>query len=111
MASHPVVVPMRHPVSIFESWIAQDKPLALLPNQFQILKTMVDPVGPIYLPLDVPDRDSWLAKLNARLGLELQTDWPVIMSCGKRATLTDAHREAVVEIMADGFFDRFGYEV
>lgn len=111
MESHCAVVPMRHPASVIESWLARDKPFEPLLTQWQILKTMVDPADPIYLPLDVPDRDRWLSELNCKLGLELQTDWPVIMSCGKSAVLSDVHRAAVAEVMADGFFDRFGYEV
>ena len=111
MEHQPLVVPMRHPASVVESWLARDKPIEPLLPQWEMLKTMVDPARPIYLPLDVPDRDRWLGELNGKLGLKLQTDWPVIMSCGKSAVLSDVHRAAVVEVMADGFFDRFGYEV
>lgn len=111
-----VVVPMRHPISVAESWKARPKKMTQMTQedliiQWNILKSVVDPHHPIYLPLDVPDRDNWLQALNAKTGLNIHTHWPVIMSCNKSAELNDDERESVFEVMADGFFDRFGYEV
>jgi hypothetical protein len=63
------------------------------------------------LPIDSPAREQWLDPIRGFLHKELQTDWPVVMSCNKSAELTDDERESVFEVMADGFFDRFGYEV
>ena len=111
LGEHNTVVPVRHPLLVAASWKAQDKDLNLLPAQWEILKSTVAPHDPMYIPLDVPNRDSYLFKMNQRLGLNIQTDWPVIMSCNKSATLSENDREAVIEVMADGFFDRFGYEV
>lgn len=104
------VVPMRHPVSVAESWKARGRDLANLAIQWNILKTEVDPYEPMYLPIDSPDRMNWLDTISRNIDRELQTDWPVVMSCNKSATLTETEREAVVEVMDDGFFDRFGYE-
>ena len=105
------VVPLRHPLSVARSWKAREKNLKLLPVQWQVLKRDVAPHNPLYLPLDALDRQDWLDRINEALGMDLQTDWPVIMSCEKTATLTEAERDSVSEVMADGFFDRFGYEV
>ncbi len=104
------VVPLRHPMSVAASWKARGEDLSLLPFQWEILKNEVDPHKPSYLPMDVPERDKWLAEFNERNGLNIHTDWPVIMSCNKSAELSQNDRQAVIEVMADGFFDRFGYE-
>ncbi len=115
--SHRAVVPMRNPFAVATSWKAREKDLdgfgslmEKLNSQWDCLKKMVQPYNPIYLPIDAPDRENWLAALNKELGLELQTDWPVVMSCNKSAELSFNDRQAVIEVMADGFFDRFGYE-
>lgn len=105
------IVPLRHPLTVARSWKARDKDLSLLPVQWQILKKEVDPHEPMYLPLDSPDRMNWLDTISRNMGQELQTGWPVVMSCNKSAELTDEEREGVVAVMADGFFDRFDYEV
>jgi hypothetical protein len=104
------VVPMRHPVSVAESWKARGKDLANLARQWSTLKTQVEPYEPSYLPLDVEDKEKWLTEFNEKTGLNIHTQWPVVMSCNKSATLTETERAAVVEVMDDGFFDRFGYE-
>ena len=105
------IVPMRHPLSVAASWKARDKDLSELPGQWQILKNEVALYDPMYLPIDSPDRNNWLHAISRKIDQEIQTDWPVVMSCNKSAELTEAEREAVVAVMADGFFDRFGYEV
>ena len=111
MDSHRVVVPMRHPMSVAASWIAREKDMKKLYFQWNCLKTLVHPCAPMYLPLDSPDRMNWLDTICRNVDEELQTEWPVIMSCNKSATLSENDRAAVIEVMADGFFDRFGYEV
>ena len=108
---HHCIVPLRHPMSVAASWKARACDLSLLPGQWVILKNEVDPYKPMYLPIDSPDRMNWLDVISRNIGQELQTDWPVVMSCNKSATLNDDERESVFEVMADGFFDRFGYEV
>ena len=111
LSRYPCIVPMRHPLTVAASWKARNEDLSLLPGQWAILKTEVDPYEPMYLPIDSPDRMNWLDTICRNIDRELQTDWPVVMSCNKSATLTDSERAAVVEVMADGFFGRFGYEV
>ncbi len=107
----PVIVPMRHPLTVAESWKARDKDLSPLPAQWNILKNEVHQYNPLYLPIDHPDREAWLDAIRRKLGIQIQTDWPVVMSCNKSAELTDEERADVVAVMADGFFDRFNYEV
>ena len=107
------LVPMRHPILVAQSWKARGKTgrFLELAAQWKLLKDHIAPHDPLYLPIDSPDRENWLDKIRNFLNSEIQTDWPVIMSCNKSATLTDEEREAVIEVMADGFFDRFGYSI
>jgi hypothetical protein len=105
----PTIVPLRHPASVAVSWKAREKSMWALENQWEILREMVAPYNPIYLPIDVDDRQSWLDKLNERLGMNIQTDWPVIMSRKQTATLEDEELASVGRVMADGFFTQFGY--
>ena len=107
----PCIVPLRHPLTVAASWKARGKNLSNLAGQWQILKTEVDPYLPMYLPIDSPEREQWLEPIRGFIDPKLQTDWPVVMSCNKSAELTDDERASVFEVMADGFFDRFGYEV
>ena len=107
------LVPIRHPMSVAESWKARGKVnrFSELAEQWMLLKKYISPHNPLYLPVDSPDRESWLEKIRIFLDSDIQTDWPVVMSSNKSATLTEAERATVLEVMADGFFDRFGYEV
>ena len=110
-SSRATIVPLRHPAKVAASWKARGKDLSRLVAQWNILKNIVDEHDPMYLPIDVPDRMNWLDTISRNIDRELQTDWPVVMSCNKSATLSENDKAAVIEVMADGFFDRFGYEV
>ena len=70
-----VVVPIRHPVKVAESWKLRNYDLAALDEQWRTLVDVVAPHDPIYLPVDHPDRNLYLDVLNERMGLDLQTDW------------------------------------
>ena len=108
---YPIIVPMRHPQKVFESWKVREKNLDHLVRQYHILKKLVAPYNPYYLPIDVFERETWLENINARFGLDIQTNWPVIMSRKQTAVLDTDEIELVQQVMADGFFDQFGYEV
>lgn len=82
--SDHVIVPLRHPAVVAESWKKRNRPKLELIEQFEELIGFVDQFQPLYLPLDVDDRDNYLGKINAATGLELETSWPVIHS--KKAT-------------------------
>jgi hypothetical protein len=74
-AADHVVVPLRHPLLVAESWKARGMELAALDEQWRTLADVVVPHDPIYLPIDHPDRDLYLKELNQRMGLDLETDW------------------------------------
>ena len=94
------------------SWKARSKNVAHLTDDFRRLVSAVDPLDPIYLPLDVPEREDYLAALNERLGLNITTNWPVVASCGKRGHLEEGADSWLISDIQDElshFFARFGY--
>ena len=105
--AYPVVVPLRHPLAVAQSWKDRGKPIASHPKHepmvamWRTLIDVVDPLYPRYLPIDVPDRDAYFA------GLE--TDWVPVKDSNPHVPLTDEDRAAVSELLADPFFARFGY--
>jgi len=111
MREYPCIVPMRHPAKVAQSWSNQGRELDELWNSYRRLILSIDPLGPLYLPLDVSDRQQYLDAINDRCGLALRTDWPVIGSSGITIGLQGPGRTIVrdmVEELSD-FFGRFGY--
>ena len=74
---HPILVPLRHPNLVAESWRRRGKPLNELIENFNLLVNEIDPLKPHYLPIDVPDRQGYLDKINQDLNLNLTTDWSI----------------------------------
>jgi hypothetical protein len=114
-----IAVPLRHPIAVAESWKRRGKPIAEHPKHepmvrmFRNLIERVDPLGPIYLPLDNGHREAALLELGLRTGRLLATDWrPVTDDIEFPAvSLTEHERAAVTELMADPFFERVGYSL
>jgi len=74
----PIVVPMRHPARIYESWARRNfksKHPEKLEAQFRRMIREVHPHSPTYVVIDHEDRDLHLKRLNDRFGLALKTDW------------------------------------
>lgn len=106
----PCIVPLRHPVKVALSWKARGLNLAHFTDQFRRLVTAVDPLGPLYLPLDVPDREDYLARICERLGINFYTEWPIVHSCGKQGRFEEGADTWLVEDIQDElahFFGRF----
>lgn len=106
----PSIVPLRHPRTMAKAWKFRDKSLDWLNKQWGVLQEEVDIYEPLYLPLDVPDRDLYLSRINFSLGLNLKTDWSNKWSCGFSAELDEADEEKVKSAMSNGFFEQFGYK-
>ncbi len=109
-----MVIPLRHPLKVALTWKARghhslDMLAALWPS---IIKGM-DPYEPCYLPLDVPDREDYLAAMNAKFGLNVSTDWA---RKGHEphggVELTEQEQAAVLVQMDElsGFFGRFYHD-
>lgn len=108
----PVLVPLRHPYLVAESWMRRNKPINQLAQNFCLLINEIDNKDPYYLPIDVENKQDYLDKINAGLNLNFSTDWKVENS--KKSTYNLTYRDInppneivnLVEDMGD-FFKRF----
>ena len=105
----PIIVPLRHPPVVAESWLARAKPMAEMLRQWQILIDVVDLYEPLYLPLDSPNRDSYFTNLRLKTDLKLKTDWAVTAHDGelKPLYLTFEQQQQLGPLVFNEFFDRF----
>lgn len=111
-----LVVPMRHPMSVAQSWANRGKPIVEHPVHEPMIKLFrnliehIVPLNPLYLPVDVPDREKYLAKLSKAVGRELKTSWDRVSHHDIRpARLFDDDIAAVIELLKDPFFRDFNY--
>jgi len=96
----PMIIPLRHPYLVAKSWELRGKPLTELTENFKLLVNELDPLSPLYLPIDVENRQDYLDKINKELGLELRTEWGVENSV--KHTYNLSHRDLSPEpIMKD----------
>ncbi|MCP4262278.1 MAG: hypothetical protein GY774_32970 [Planctomycetes bacterium] len=80
LSKYPSVTPLRSPERIVYSWERRERPLyklVILINEWIALMERFDV---FILPIDHPNRDKYLIRLNERLGTGLSTDWSVIPS-------------------------------
>ncbi len=105
-----IIVPLRHPRIVALGWKKRRKDLWELHDQWWMLKEMIAPLHPYYLPIEHEDRDRILAFIGHMLGLELKTDWPIIKaSPAPMKELDDSEERLLASWMEDGFFKTFGY--
>jgi hypothetical protein len=110
----PVVVPLRHPRAVAQSWVNRGKPIRTHAKHeamcvmFRTLIDVVDKLKPLYLPVDVPNRDEYLSALKGVAG-ELHTNWEPVTDGLPQKALSEDDELAVSELLADPFFARFGY--
>ncbi len=112
----PCIVPMRHPLKVAGTWTSRGKPLYQLWDYWRRLVSAIDPLKPLYLPIDVPNRQGYLDVICAELLVDFKTDWPVIGSGGMDSAF-DTYKggerrlvDGMFEELGD-FFGRFGYEL
>ena len=110
---YPCIVPMRHPMKVALSYKKRRESLQDMLDGFRRLVTAIDPLNPYYLPLDVPDRQDWLDRINNDLNLDLQTNWQARNVCSGSGRLCDTELAWVEGLMDElsEFFGRFGYAV
>lgn len=73
----PLILTMRHPVNVAQSWIKRGKQISgwfceMWENLFSLKAEFEDS---FWLPIDTEDRDHRLALIGERLGISLDTDW------------------------------------
>lgn len=113
----PLVIPLRHPVEVLQSWLVRKKQPKQLMEQWKILVDYVDiKYEPLYLPLDHDDRDHYFTNLRLKTDLGLKTNWPIVGSKRedsehfaqlKPIALEPEHIDMMFELMAEPFFHRF----
>lgn len=74
------IIPLRHPLVTAISWQARGGDILELIESWEILVNEIDPLRPVYLPIDSPYREEFLNVLNIRTGLNLKTDWSPVSS-------------------------------
>jgi hypothetical protein len=75
VASNNTIIPLRHPKVTAQSWIARHKCTKQMCRNFRTIVYTLDPLNPHYLPIDSPDRQKYLDKINEDMDLDLKTDW------------------------------------
>lgn len=115
MPHYPAIIPFREPWKVCYSWLRRREKLTNLHEDLSYLVDHFDGFNPYYLPIDRPDRQAYLDRINDGLGLNLQTDWPVFGSRGempegaKEHTLNNPEVNRVLTDYGE-FFRRFGYD-
>ena len=110
--NHPILIPLRHPYLVAESWKRRGKPLTELAENFRLLVDELDPLNPLYLPIDVDNRQEYLDIINNELGLSLKTNWAIENS--KEMTYNLSYKDLspdkiMIDLVSDieGFIKRF----
>lgn len=73
----PLILNMRHPIDVAQSWIRRSKTVdhtfrGMWQNLFSLKETVEDS---FWLPVDTPDRDVYFDDIQDRLGTFLNRDW------------------------------------
>jgi hypothetical protein len=111
----PCIVPLRHPRDVAASWCKHQhcNQEYYTPDRFLLLWRnlieYIDPLKPLYLPLDAQNRDDYLEKIRSEIGLDLVTDWPVWASTPGEPQALDRYDGAVETVLDDPFCEKFGY--
>lgn len=75
----PVVIPLRHPFRVEESWKRKGLDIKEMIRAFKTIEERFLRFAPYFLPIDHDRREEYLDSLRA-IDPDLQTDWPVIES-------------------------------
>jgi len=110
--SMPLILPLRHPYRVAESWKKRSRPMRDFIPCFRTFLDRFMPFDPFIVPVDSEHRDEALAVLSMGLGVDLKTDWAVVN--GKKGLhklrLEDCRPSAdVIELAAEmkPFLSRF----
>jgi hypothetical protein len=77
--SMPVVIPLRHPFRVEESWKRKGLDVGEMIRAFEVIEEQFLRFSPYFLPIDHNEREDFLDSLRA-IDPDLHTDWPVIES-------------------------------
>lgn len=82
----PVVIPLRHPYRVEESWRRKGLDVAEMVRAFRTIDERLTMFAPYFLPIDHEFRGDYLDSLRA-IDPDLTTDWPIIESKSQTHTL------------------------
>ena len=72
-----VLVPLRHPMEIARSWARRGMNLGHLALRFDMLRTMFEVKEPLWIPVDIEERDEYVEKAIKATGAKLTpAGWP-----------------------------------
>lgn len=78
----PLVIPLRHPFVVEESWKRRTKPIDEMIRNFKLLETFMT-YDPYFLPVDSERREDALQAMRDGLNIPFETEWPIRNSaCG-----------------------------
>ena len=105
----PIIIPLRHPISVAKSWRVRGEPLEAMFDQWALLAEIVDVSRPLFLPVDHPERDEFLREMSGQLNMDLQTRWKKYGSKpgSNDVVLTPVDTLAVQELIANTFLKYF----
>lgn len=111
----PVISPLRHPMSVAQSWknrgkaITKEDRRAPMVDLFHNLIELAQRVRITFLPLDVPNRNLHLRRVSEVARRQLRTRWAFFGpgSVKPEIALTSSDRDAVTELMTHPFFEPY----
>ena len=78
----PIIVPLRHPISVAKSWVARSEPgepagfqIEQMFKQYELLFEFAEISDTLWLPVDHPERNGYIAIMSMRLKLHFSTNW------------------------------------
>lgn len=107
-----IVIPLRRLDRVIVSWERRGRPLDELAGALRTLIERFDHRRPMYLPIDSPRRDEFLAALGRQHHIDLRTDWAIGPTEKGSADagpedIKDMERAAALHAEFRGFFSRF----
>lgn len=111
----PLIMTMRHPMKVVESWLKRQKPMdwSFRDSWRSLFRLKAQYEDSFWLPVDTDDRDERLAVLGARLGINLETDWMPkgVFSTDHYDWVEKMTRDQARDFLKTLPFDQFGYDL
>lgn len=79
MKEFTTVVPIRHPYLVAESWMRREQRLERMYAAYRRLPYLYE-MGALFVPVDSPERDSFIERMNDKLGTNIRPDWGEVIN-------------------------------
>ncbi len=104
---YPVVVPLRHPFEVANSWRSRFEPLEKMFEQWRELTEICNEIDVYFLPIDHPDRQIYLKTLSDCVGVPLETRWKKYGHKPGNAEFTQDEIKSLIELAHSPFVTQF----